>query len=213
MRIHNTLFVSFDPLSSELSTRAKEYVLFRLGKEYEACVQAASADSVNRALDRMTALDSIQDTKQERGIVDHFFLLNLVLSEEDDPLHVPFKDQLRSAEECYSLILNKSLVQGFNFNIFAIFLLPSLQDLNKQKGEELLINLTLLKDMESKDMESLIFHHALLFSPDNPYVHLNWEQQKEQVVSFIGTFVFSPLRRRIINYLNDMRSIVGGDQF
>jgi len=207
MRIHNTLFVSFDPLSSELSARAKEYVLFRLGKEYEACMQTASADSVNSALDRMTALDSMQDTKQERGIVDHFFLLNLIFSEADDSLAVPFKDQLKSAEECYSLILNKSLVQGFNFNIFAIFLLPSLQDLNKQKGEDLLINLTSLRDMES-----LIFHHALLFSPDNPYVHLNWEQQKEQVVSFIGTLVFSPLRRRIINYLNDVRSIVGGNE-
>ena len=178
-------------------------------------MQAASADSLNSALDRMTALDGLQDTKQERGIVDHFFLFNLVLSEEDDSLPVPFKDQLISAEKCYSLILDKSLVQGFNFNIFAIFLLPSLQDLNKQQGEELLINLTLLRDKKpdmKSEMKPLIFHHAMLFSPDNPYVHLNWEEQKKQVILFIGTFVFSPLRRRIINYLNDMRSIVGGGE-
>lgn len=169
-KINKTLFIALESQGEELLHDAKDVLKRRLGIGYEQIIQAAGIYDVSAALANLHTLDRKASLLCNKDRVDVFLLFNLTCIEEDIQ-RIPLAVQLTLAQQAYREILKKSVVQTFDFEMHALFLLPESSSLENLGRENLSADLQSLKEWGnfpevSKDGNNLQDDEYLKFSSD-----------------------------------------------
>jgi len=216
-KIHKNLLVSFDDFSSDLTNNTVAKLIKREGNEYQNVIKTARYNTLNYALDELTSLGQEEQKLCENNIIDIYFIFNLIEPNRNEKNIESLNELLKICRKAYSIILDKSMTQGYYFSTYGIILLPSIANLTDNQKSDLWNSLASLnkntKDLPENTNKLItleqFIHYSFLFSQENANNSLTLDQQKKLVETFLLLLISSPIKNRIKHYLDTLRTSFG----